>query len=176
MAVPAPTPPGRHSRERGNPGRRSPTQLAALTAIQPPTGRRLQALYLLLGFCAGLPLYMFSAVLAARLASHGVGIVLIGFFGWVQLVPTFKFVWAPLLDARAIPGLTRWFGQRLGWIVLAQIGIVGALGAMALVAGDGDLRLQVADFDLPATSANHDAPSTGRKLHRVPRAMESFRY
>lgn len=173
MAVPAPTPPGRHSRERGNPGRRSPTQLAAITAIQPPTGRRLQALYLLLGFCAGLPLYMFSAVLAARLANHGVGIVLIGFFGWVQLVPTFKFVWAPLLDARAIPGLARWFGQRLGWIVLAQIGIVGALGAMALVAGDGDLRLTALGAVLLALwTATLEIAADGWRVELAPTAAE----
>jgi MFS transporter, PAT family, beta-lactamase induction signal transducer AmpG len=65
------------------------------------------ALYLLLGFSAGLPYYMFSTILSARLAKHGVDLVLIGFFGWVQLLPTLKFLWAPLLDRFSVPGFGR---------------------------------------------------------------------
>ena len=41
-----------------------------------PTARRLLGLYLLLGFSAGLPFYMFNAVLTLRLAKHGVDIAL----------------------------------------------------------------------------------------------------
>jgi hypothetical protein len=59
------------------------------------------ALYGLLGFAAGLPFYMFSTVLALRLQAHGVALAVIGFFAWVQLLPTLKFVWAPLLDRYA---------------------------------------------------------------------------
>ncbi|RYD20226.1 MAG: permease, partial [Lysobacteraceae bacterium] len=61
-------------------------------------------LFGLLGFSAGLPYYMFSTILSARLTTHGVDLVIIGFFGWVQLLPTFKFAWAPLLDRYAVPG------------------------------------------------------------------------
>lgn len=89
------------------------------------------ALYLLLGFSAGLPFYMFSKVLTGRLTDHKVDLVVIGFFGWVALLPTFKFVWAPLLDRFAIPGFGRFFGKRLGWIMLAQIGIFLSMTAMA---------------------------------------------
>ena len=99
------------------------------------------ALYLLLGFSAGLPYYMFSTVLSARLAKHGVNLVLIGFFGWVQLLPTLKFVWAPLLDRFSVPGFGRFFGQRLGWIMLSQLGIFAAMVAMAFTAGDASLPL-----------------------------------
>ena len=56
-----------------------------------------QLLYVLLGFSAGLPFYMFSTVLSLRLQAHEVGLVVIGFFAWVQLLPTFKFLWAPRL-------------------------------------------------------------------------------
>ena len=59
---------------------------ATLTAdapltVHPPIGR--MALYLLLGFSAGLPFYMFSTVLSLRLQAHEVGLVVIGFFAWV---------------------------------------------------------------------------------------------
>jgi len=105
----------------------------------PPRDWRRFALYLLLGFSAGLPFYMFSTVLSARLAKHGVDIVLIGFFGWVSLLPTFKFVWAPLLDRFAVPGFGRFFGKRLGWILLAQIGIFLSMVAMAFTSSDANL-------------------------------------
>jgi PAT family beta-lactamase induction signal transducer AmpG len=103
--------------------------------------RRLMAIFVLLGFSAGLPFYMFSTVLSARLAKHGLDIVLIGFFGWVALLPTFKFAWAPLLDAFPVPGLSRLYGKRMGWIITAQIGIVAAMVAMAYTSADTNLPL-----------------------------------
>lgn len=103
--------------------------------------RRILALYLLLGFSAGLPFYMFNAVLTLRLARHGVDIVVIGFFAWVALLPTFKFAWAPLLDRYDIPGFSRFFGRRRGWIMLSQLGIFTAMVAMALTSGDTSLPM-----------------------------------
>jgi PAT family beta-lactamase induction signal transducer AmpG len=106
-----------------------------------PRGIGLSALYLLLGFCAGLPFYMFSTVLALRLTQHGVGIVMIGFFAWVTLLPTFKFLWAPLLDRYSVPGFGRFWGKRRGWIILSQLGIVSAMVAMALTSIDASLAV-----------------------------------
>ena len=82
-----------------------------------PRGFPRMALYVLLGFSAGLPFYMFSTVLSVRLADHGVVLAVIGFFAWVQLLPTFKFLWAPLLDRYDVPGFARFFGKRRGWIM-----------------------------------------------------------
>ena len=116
--------------------------LPSSAADAPPRAARGRlALYLLLGFSAGLPFYMFSTVLSARLAKHGVDLVLIGFFGWVSLLPTFKFLWAPLLDRFAVPGFARFFGKRLGWIMLAQLGIFLSMVAMAFTSADTDLPL-----------------------------------
>ena len=98
-------------------------------------------LYGLLGFAAGLPFYMFSTVLALRLQAHGVALAVIGFFAWVQLLPTLKFVWAPLLDRYTIPGFSRFYGKRRGWMMLAQLGIFTSMIAMALTAGDESLGL-----------------------------------
>ena len=106
-----------------------------------PARRALMALYLMLGFSAGLPFYMFSTILTARLTDHGVAIAVIGFFAWVQLLPTVKFLWAPLLDRYAVPGFARFWGKRRGWIMLAQLGIVTALVAMTLTAGDASLAV-----------------------------------
>ena len=71
---------------------------AAPVIIQPPGRAAATALFGLLGFSAGLPFYMFSTVLALRLQAHGVGLVVIGFFAWITLLPTMKFLWAPVLD------------------------------------------------------------------------------
>lgn len=106
-----------------------------------PSHRRLMTIFVLLGFSAGLPFYMFSTVLSARLAKHGLDIVLIGFFGWVALLPTFKFAWAPLVDAFPVFGLSRLFGRRMSWIIAAQIGVVASMVAMAFSSADTDLPL-----------------------------------
>ncbi len=111
----------------------------AASAPRAPRSRLL--LYLLLGFSAGLPFYMFSTVLSARLTKHGIDIVLIGFFGWVSLLPTFKFLWAPLLDRFPVPGFARFYGKRLGWIMLSQLGIFLSMVAMAFTSADTNLPL-----------------------------------
>ncbi|HEY0132298.1 MAG TPA: permease [Allosphingosinicella sp.] len=108
-------------------------------AIPPGFGR--VALYVLLGFSAGLPFYMFSTVLALRLQAHGVVLVVIGFFAWVQLLPTFKFLWAPVLDRYDVPGFARFWGKRRGWIMLSQLGIFSSLVAMALTSSDSNLAV-----------------------------------
>ncbi|MDP8916481.1 MAG: permease, partial [Pseudomonadota bacterium] len=106
-----------------------------------PKGVRRQALYLLLGFSAGLPFYMFSTVLALRLQAHEVGLVVIGFFAWVQLLPTLKFLWAPLLDRFEVPGFGRFWGKRRGWIMLAQLGIISSMVVMGLTSSDASLGI-----------------------------------
>jgi MFS transporter, PAT family, beta-lactamase induction signal transducer AmpG len=108
-------------------------------SVRPGIGRL--ALYLLLGFSAGLPFYMFNAVLLLRLAKHGVDIVTVGYFAWVALLPTFKFAWAPLLDKYDVPGFGRFWGKRRGWIMLAQLGIFLATVAMALTSSDRNLQI-----------------------------------
>ena len=95
----------------------------------------------MLGFSAGLPFYMFNATLLYRLARHGVDIVTVGFFAWVALLPTLKFLWAPLLDRWEMPGFARFWGKRRGWIMAAQLGIAASLAGMALTASDIDLAL-----------------------------------
>jgi MFS transporter, PAT family, beta-lactamase induction signal transducer AmpG len=120
--------------------------IAASASFVPPaapgiTRARLQALYLLLGFSAGLPFYMFNAVLTLRLAQHGIDIAIVGFFAWIALLPTFKFLWAPLLERYDVPGFTGFWGRRRGWLMLAQLGIVSSMVGMAATADDASLPL-----------------------------------
>jgi PAT family beta-lactamase induction signal transducer AmpG len=84
---------------------------------------------------------MFSTVLSLRLQAHEVGLVVIGFFAWVQLLPTFKFLWAPLLDRYEVPGFGRFWGKRRGWIMLAQLGIFVSMATMGLTSSDENLGI-----------------------------------
>lgn len=116
-------------------------QLQAGANAARPTGTRLYLLYLMLGFSAGLPFYMFNATLLYRLQQHHIDIVTIGYFAWVALLPTFKFAWAPLLDRYDVPGFGRYWGKRRGWMMLAQLGVFSSLVAMAFTASDASLPL-----------------------------------
>lgn len=111
------------------------TQAATAT----PAGRL--ALFALLGVCAGLPFYLFSTILSLRLAQNGVGIAVIGFFAWVSLLPTFKFLWAPVVDRVGVPGFARFYGRRRSWILTAELGIAASILGLALTHPDGSLPL-----------------------------------
>ena len=97
-----------------------------------------------LGFAAGLPILLVFSTLSAWLAVEDVSKSAIGLFAYASLSYTFKFVWAPLVDRIALPGLDRLFGRRRAWLLIAQAGLIaaiaytasldpaGALGAVAL--------------------------------------------
>lgn len=92
-------------------------------------GHPKSAATLLLGFSAGLPFLLVYGVLSARLAQAGVSRTAIGFFVWLGLFYTLKFLWAPMVDRVRLPGLYEIFGQRRSWILLAQAGMItGMIG------------------------------------------------
>jgi PAT family beta-lactamase induction signal transducer AmpG len=86
---------------------------------------------LFLGFSAGLPILLVFGTLSAWLRVEGVDKTTIGFVSWVALAYGFKFVWSPLIDRAPAPLFTRIFGQRRGWMLLAQIGVIIGLVSMA---------------------------------------------
>lgn len=99
---------------------------------------------LFLGFSAGLPILLIFSSLSLWLLEAGVERSAITFFSWAALGYSFKFVWAPLVDQLRLPLLTRWLGQRRGWLLLAQGCIIGAILLMALIdpsAGERQLVL-----------------------------------
>ncbi|HYC01640.1 MAG TPA: hypothetical protein VED40_00010 [Azospirillaceae bacterium] len=85
----------------------------------------------MLGFSSGLPYLLSFATLSLRLAQAGVDIVLIGFLAWVTLLNNLKFLWAPVLDRTAPPGLGGRLGRRGGWVAVCQLGIAAALAGQA---------------------------------------------
>jgi PAT family beta-lactamase induction signal transducer AmpG len=89
------------------------------------------AAMLLLGFSAGLPFALTAGTLTAWLTRSGVSMTNVGMFAWVGILYALKFLWAPLIDQLSIPVLTKVLGRRRSWMLLSQIGVAGALLAMA---------------------------------------------
>jgi len=86
---------------------------------------------LLLGFSAGLPLLLVFGTLSTWLREEGVDRSTIGHISWVATLYALKFVWAPLVDRVPVPLLSSSLGQRRGWMLLAQGGVIAGLLLMA---------------------------------------------
>ncbi|WP_300542734.1 MFS transporter [Maricaulis sp.] len=82
---------------------------------------------LILGFASGLPLYMVFQKLSYWLRDAGIERSTIGFFYFVTLSYTLKWLWAPVIDRVKLPVLHRLLGARRSWIVTAIAGTVVAL-------------------------------------------------
>ena len=87
---------------------------------------------LLLGFSSGLPLALSGSTLLVWMRESGVDLGTIGLFALVGTPYTLKFLWAPLVDALHVPVLTRLLGRRRGWLVFAQLLLIGAILLLAL--------------------------------------------
>ena len=88
---------------------------------------------LLLGFSAGIPILLIFSSLSLWLREAGVERAAITFFSWAALGYSFKFVWAPLVDQLPVPWLSRALGRRRSWLLVAQLAIIAAIGAMASI-------------------------------------------
>ena len=58
---------------------------------------------MLLGFASGLPYMLVFSTLSAWLRDVGISLTEIGFFAWLVLTYSLKFLWAPLVDRYSIP-------------------------------------------------------------------------
>lgn len=104
-------------------------------------GERRVAIMLGLGFAAGLPNFLIFDTMSAWLRAAGLSLAVISLFSLATLPYSFKFLWAPLVDRTAIPGLTRWLGHRRSWMIVAQAGVIASL--LLISTGDParDLRM-----------------------------------
>jgi Major Facilitator Superfamily. len=86
------------------------------------------AALLFLGFSSGLPFYLTSKTLQAWMTTANVDLATIGLFSFVTLPYSLKFVWAPVMDRYIPPFL----GRRRGWVLITQLLLLLAIGAMSL--------------------------------------------
>ena len=85
---------------------------------------------LFLGFSSGLPFGVLAEPLTAWLTDAGITKTGIGLFALVSLPYSLKFLWAPWVDRLPLPAMSRLFGRRRGWALLAQGLLLAAIAAM----------------------------------------------
>ncbi|MFW3615393.1 AmpG family muropeptide MFS transporter [Billgrantia antri] len=129
---------------------------------------------LFLGFSAGLPFLLVFSTLSAWLRSDGVQVAAIGFFAWIGMLYSIKFFWAPVVDRLALPVLTRTFGQRRSWMLLAQALVAGGLVGLASLDPQQNLPL-VAGFALLVAfgSATQDIAIDAFRIESAPDDMQA---
>ncbi len=79
-----------------------------------------------LGFSSGLPLLLTGGTLKTWLAREGVDISTIGYFSWVGLSYSLKFIWAPLLDRFTLFPI----GRRRSWMIGTQVCLMLAIASL----------------------------------------------
>ena len=84
----------------------------------------------LLSVASGMPLGWVFNTFQFFLVDLGVTRAQIGLLSSVSLPWTLKFLWAPLVDRYALP----WPGRRRSWIIVSQLALAGAFGALAAFA------------------------------------------
>ncbi len=84
----------------------------------------------LLGFSSGLPFLLVAGTLAFWLKENGILLTDITMIASAGMTYAFKFLWAPLLDHWRLPLFKR-LGQRRGWLLFAQLGVLVGLLVMA---------------------------------------------
>ncbi|WP_246135134.1 AmpG family muropeptide MFS transporter [Novosphingobium sediminis] len=149
-----------------------PPRPKGLRLLMVALATRKSATMLGFGFASGLPYALLLGTLNAWLGEVKIDLATIGVLSWIGLSYSFKFLWSPLVDRMALPGLEA-LGRRKSWILLCQIvlvlGFVGlaftdpakAIGTFALFAFLAALasatqdvavdawRIDVADEDTP---------------------------
>src|SRR5258708_38323137 len=86
---------------------------------------------LFLGFSAGLALALSSSTLLVWMREVGVALGVIGLFALVGTPYTIKFLWAPVVDALAVPVLSPLFGRRRGWLLFSQLLLIVSIVLLA---------------------------------------------
>ena len=137
--------------------------------------RRVLALSLL-GFSAGLPFLLIFGTLGLWLREAGFERGDVTYFSWAALGYSFKFVWAPLIDKMPVPVLGRMLGQRRSWMLVAQLGVIGALVFMASTdpVQQGLVAMAVGAVALGFASATQDIVIDAYRIEVADESMQAL--
>lgn len=131
---------------------------------------------LFLGFAAGIPILLIFSSLSLWLREAGIDRSVVTMFSWAALGYSFKFIWAPLIDALPLPGLTRWLGRRRAWMLVAQFMIIGAICLMASINPINEHMLTYMAAGavlLGFSSATQDIVIDAYRIELAPASMQS---
>ncbi len=128
---------------------------------------------LFLGFSAGLPFLLVFSTLGAWLTQAGTSRTAIGYFAWIGITYSVKFLWSPLIDRLSIPVATRLLGKRRSWMLAGQIGIAAGLVGMALTDPAVDLtRMAWLALLVAFSSATQDVSIDAWRIEAVDKRMQ----
>lgn len=135
-----------------------------------------QALAMLfLGFAAGVPILLIFSSLGLWLREAGIDRSTVTMFSWAALGYSFKFIWSPLVDVLPVPVLNKWLGQRRAWLLLTQMGIIGAIVLMASV-DPAESRLSIMALGavlLGFSAATQDIVIDAYRIESAPSQMQT---
>jgi len=92
-----------------------------------------------LGMSSGFPLTFVIALLGIWLSRYDVSKSDVGLFALITTFYTWKFLWSPAIDRLPLGPITRFFGQRRGWLFFIQGLMAVSLLAIAQVSPAADL-------------------------------------
>src|SRR3990167_8337318 len=107
---------------KSEPQHRTPILTALAVYLRPSV-----LIIMLLGFSSGLPLALSGETLRVWMADRGVDLGTIGLLSLAGLPYTLKFLWAPVVDAWQVPGLSRRLGRRRAWLVASQLVLMATI-------------------------------------------------
>src|SRR5580698_1399957 len=127
-----------------------------------------------LGFSSGLPLALSGSTLLVWMREAGVDLATIGLFALVGTPYTVKFLWAPLVDALDVPGLSRLLGRRRAWLILSQLLLIAAIVFLALTNPAANPWLVALGAMLVATcSATQDIVVDAFRVESLPESEQA---
>ena len=132
---------------------------------------------LFLGFSAGIPILLIFSSLSLWLREAGIDRSVVTMFSWAALGYSFKFIWAPLIDALPVPFLTKWLGRRRGWMVVSQLLVILAIILMARVNPIDEhvlVYMAAAAVLLGFSSATQDIVIDAYRIELAPPSMQSI--
>ena len=124
---------------------------------------------ILLGFASGLPLYLVYQKTSFWLRLEGIDRSTIGFFYWVGMAYSFKFLWAPIIDKLTIPMLTARVGHRRSWMMLAIGGtVIGLLMIASSTPSEGLWLITFGALALAFSGATLDVSIDAWRIESAP--------
>lgn len=132
------------------------------------------AAMLLLGFASGLPLYLVYQKTSFWLREEGIELSTIGFFYWLGMAYSFKFLWAPVIDKFEVPVLHNALGRRRSWMIVSILGTV--LGLLTISSADPSENLWpavVGAFFLAFSGATLDVSIDAWRIESAPNERQA---
>jgi PAT family beta-lactamase induction signal transducer AmpG len=148
---------------------------AALTGTTEAAIRRGNWLWMMAtyGYVAGLPLPLSTFTLRYWLSESGATLSVIGLTANIGLAYSLKFLWSPVLDHVAPPGLMRHLGRRRGWLATIQPALAAAAVLLALTDPAASPVTSIAAAALVAfLSASQDIAIDAWRIETFPQRLQ----